>query len=152
MILRARWLGALAMAARQQAETREEQGALQTPEQIAKRVNWVHDWKITLDYLAFAQRREAGGAAATGPPTPDPTDRTVSRRQWNKSTAEWRQGIRSFNRRAAGQGAAAPCVTQQPQPAAQPTSTHAPDIQAACHYATPRDDVTPEGQEGVFID
>merc|ERR1712039_379949 len=57
----------------------------------------VHYIKSTATYQKLAVAREQGLAeAATRPRTPDPTDRSVSKRDWEKSVQKWRSELQSW--------------------------------------------------------
>merc|ERR1712137_583628 len=63
---------------------------------IAKRTGAVATIKGTAEYQAFFAR---GGASALAPgvpapKTPDPQDRSVSKRNWESSVMEWRTALR----------------------------------------------------------
>jgi len=54
--------------------------------------------KTTPQYLEFDNIQRHRGLDDTEPLTPDPTDRNVSKRQWEKSVQNWRVALVSWCR------------------------------------------------------
>jgi hypothetical protein len=72
---------------------------------LQKRRNAVASTKLTPEYLEFASMRARGqrplqaeseDAALSSPRTPEPDDRTVSKRRWEELVRTWRAGLRRW--------------------------------------------------------
>lgn len=50
--------------------------------------------KETTEYVRFCEARELGDASSTGLLTPDPLDRSISKRQWKYTVDQWRNALK----------------------------------------------------------
>ena len=63
---------------------------------IAKRHAAIHQIKHTAAYRAFVSSRPSGIPTGSIPMTPDASDRSISKRNWEASVWHWRTAIKSM--------------------------------------------------------
>jgi hypothetical protein len=71
---------------------------------VAKRLSAVASVKNSAEYQEMRARRRSMQVSGTSstlanlPDTPQPTDRTISKREWEKKIQDWRRGIKQWGR------------------------------------------------------
>jgi hypothetical protein len=70
---------------------------LEEEERHGKRAKYISDMKETEGYRILKQKQRSGDATARAAPgTPDPDDRDIGKRKWEKQIMEWRQALNEY--------------------------------------------------------